>query len=129
MGQQQLLLLVLAVVIVGIAIVVGINLFAANAVESNRTALIADLNNLYQLTTVFKKTPTYFGGGGNSFIGFIIPTNLTSTPNGTFNISTPGSAFSITFDGVGKEIGNDGTTPIKYSGRVTPEKIIITQIN
>ena len=36
MGQQQLLLIVLGVIVVGIAVVVGTKLFNANAVSSNR---------------------------------------------------------------------------------------------
>ena len=46
MGQQQLLLIVLGVIIVGIAVVVGINLFNANATNANRDAVVSDLNNL-----------------------------------------------------------------------------------
>ena len=36
MGQQQLLLIVLGVIVVGIAVVVGINLFNANAEYAER---------------------------------------------------------------------------------------------
>ena len=35
MGQQQLLLLVLSAIIVGVSIVVGINMFATNAYQAN----------------------------------------------------------------------------------------------
>ena len=37
MGQQQLLLIVLGVIVVGIAVVVGINLFSANAVSDRKS--------------------------------------------------------------------------------------------
>ena len=40
MGQQQLLLIVLGVILVGIAIILGVNLFRANAVESKRNNVI-----------------------------------------------------------------------------------------
>jgi len=46
MGQQQLLLIVLGVIIVGIAVVVGINLFNANATNANRDGVISDLNKI-----------------------------------------------------------------------------------
>ena len=46
MGQQQLLLIVLGVIIVGIAIAVGISMFKSNAQSSNRDQVINDLNNL-----------------------------------------------------------------------------------
>ena len=36
MGQQQLLLIVLGVIVVGVAVIIGINLFRANAIEQKR---------------------------------------------------------------------------------------------
>ena len=45
MGQQQLLLIVLGVIIVGIAVVVGINLFNANAEESAKDTIVSEGTN------------------------------------------------------------------------------------
>nr|MBC8383659.1 hypothetical protein [Candidatus Cloacimonadota bacterium] len=45
MGTQQILLIVLSVIIVGIAVAVGITMFNAQSVNSNRNACIADMNN------------------------------------------------------------------------------------
>lgn len=42
MGQQQLLLLVLAAIIVGVGVIVGINMFGSNAEEANRDAMLQD---------------------------------------------------------------------------------------
>ena len=42
MGQQQLILLVLATIIVGLAIVVGIRAFNENAIKSNADAMTQD---------------------------------------------------------------------------------------
>ncbi len=76
MGQQQLLLIVLGVIVVGIAVVVGINLFNANAVASNRDAVISDLNNLGAMAQQYYKKPASMAGGGNTFTGWTIPTQL-----------------------------------------------------
>jgi len=46
MGQQQILLIVLGIIIVGIAIVIGIDNFQSKAVQANRDAVIIDLNYL-----------------------------------------------------------------------------------
>ena len=46
MGQQQLLLIVLSVIIVGIAVVVGIQMFGASAASSNLEAVTSDLLHL-----------------------------------------------------------------------------------
>jgi Tfp pilus assembly protein PilE len=111
MGQQQLLLIVLGVIIVGIAIVVGINLFNANAVSANRDAVVSDLNNLAAMAQQYYKKPTSMGGGGNSFTGWTIPSGLTSNANGTYAIKTAGTSTSVQIEGVGTEkVGTDTVT-------------------
>ena len=73
MGQQQLLLIVLGVIIVGIAVVVGINLFNANAEESTKDGVVSDCTNLGAMAQQYYKKPTSMGGGGNSFVGWEVP--------------------------------------------------------
>ena len=46
MGQQQLFLIILGVIIVGIAIAVGLSLFTAQSIQSSRDAIINYLDNL-----------------------------------------------------------------------------------
>jgi hypothetical protein len=67
MGQQQLLLIVLGVIIVGIAIVVGINLFNANAESSAQDSIVSQGTNIGAMAQQYYKKPTALGGGGNSF--------------------------------------------------------------
>ena len=43
MGQQQLILLVLATVIVGLAIVIGIRAFTENSIRANSDAMVQDM--------------------------------------------------------------------------------------
>ncbi|BDQ04039.1 hypothetical protein [Ignavibacterium sp.] len=85
MGQQQLLLIVLGVIIVGIAIVVGINLFNANAEESAKDTMVSEGTNLGALAQQYYKKPTAMGGGGNTFTGWTIPSKLVNTPTGSWN--------------------------------------------
>ena len=66
MGQQQLLLIVLGVIVVGIAVVVGINLFNASAVSANRDGVVSDLNNLGAMAQQHYKKPASMGGGGQA---------------------------------------------------------------
>ena len=79
MGQQQLLLIVLGVIIVGIAVVVGINLFNANAEESAKDTIVSEGVNLGAMAQQYYKKPVALGGGGNTFTGFTIPARLDST--------------------------------------------------
>ena len=82
MGQQQLLLIVLGVIIVGIAIVVGINLFNANAEESAIDTLVSEGTNLGAMAQQYYKKPVALGGGGNSFTNFTIPEKLRTSSLG-----------------------------------------------
>jgi hypothetical protein len=130
MGQQQLLLIVLGVIVVGIAIVVGINLFNANSVAANRDSVISDINNLGAMAMSHYKKPASMGGGANSFDGslgtpiipFAIPADLDTTANGTY-AATP-AAQTCQIVAVGKEIGNNGTTPIQYTASVNNRGVV-----
>ncbi len=84
MGQQQLLLIILGVIIVGIAIAVGLSLFSAQSVQSNRDAMINDLNNLSAQAYQFRIRPSSMGGGQGDYTTFAIPTKMKTNENGTY---------------------------------------------
>ncbi len=127
MGQQQLLLIVLGVIVVGIAVVVGINLFNANAVSANRDGVVSDLNNLGVMAQQFYKKPASMGGGANTFTGWTVPAQLDTTANGTYTATV--SAQSVTLVGLGTETGNDGSTKVKATATVTPTAITVVTNN
>ncbi len=124
MGQQQLLLIVIGVIIVGIAIVVGINLASTSAQSANRDAVIADLNNIGAYAQQYYRKPKSLGGGGNTFTGFTIPPSLATTGNGTYTATV--GATVVTIVGTGTETGNDGKTKVKATAVVTPDNITVT---
>ena len=107
MGQQQLLLIVLGVIIVGIAVVVGINVFTASSKNANRDAIIADLTTVAAMAQQHFRKPTAMGGGGNSFTGFTIPSTLRQTANMSAAMANPtivaGANGSITFTATSTE--------------------------
>ena len=98
MGQQQLLLIVLGVIIVGIAVVVGINLFNANAEESTKDGVVSDCTNLGAMSQQYYKKPTSMGGGGNSFVGWEVPETLDSTAYGLYTAAPTAANVVITGD-------------------------------
>ena len=65
MGQQQLLLLVLGIVIVGLAVVVGINAFSENRIKSNADAMVTDGLRIASDVQAYVLKPTQFGGGND----------------------------------------------------------------
>ena len=127
MGQQQLLLIVLGVIIVGIAVVVGINVFTASASQANRDGVIADLTNLASLGQQWYRKPTALGGGGNTFTGWTVPGALDTTGNGTYEATV--AAQTVTLVGTGTEKGNNGTSAVKVTMVVGPNSITSTTIN
>jgi Tfp pilus assembly protein PilE len=97
MGQQQLLLIILGVIIVGIAIAVGLSLFSAQSIESNRDAMINDLSNISAHAYQYYIRPTSMAGGGGTFAGYTIPIKMSSNDNGIYAVVGAGTATQITF--------------------------------
>ena len=126
MGQQQLLLIVLGVIVVGIAVVVGINLFNANAVSSNRDGVVSDLNHLGAMAQQFYKKPTSQGGGGNAFTGWTLPEELDTTANGNYVLTV--NAQSLTIEGYGTELAPNGSK-INHTATVGPSSITVVKTN
>ena len=62
MGQQQLLLLVLATIIVGIATVVGIQAFSQNNIKSNADAMMNDAVRIASDAQAWAQKSAPFGG-------------------------------------------------------------------
>ena len=62
MGQQQLLLLVLGIVIVGLAVVVGINAFGENDKKANADAMVTDALRIASDCQAWDLKPGQFGG-------------------------------------------------------------------
>jgi Tfp pilus assembly protein PilE len=122
MGQQQLLLIILGVIVVGIAVAVGITMFNDSAVSANRDAVTNDLVNLASRAQQYYRRPTALGGGGGSFVNLtsgsgmklITKTSGSSMANGngTYTIVSS-SASTIQFQGLGSETGNDGSNKVK----------------
>jgi len=109
MGQQQLLLIVLGVIIVGIAVVVGINVFTASSLEANKSALVADLQTIGSMAQQYYRKPAAMGGGGNTFTGWTVPAALDSTANMGASITATVAAQTVTLLATGTENGANGS--------------------
>jgi hypothetical protein len=67
MGQQQLLMVVLSMVLIGVAIVVGATMMQVNAMENMRAVLIHDLLTYAGKARGYYWRPPYLGGAGRDF--------------------------------------------------------------
>jgi hypothetical protein len=70
MGQQQLLLIVLGIIIVGVALVVGLHLYTAYERQSQIDSITIELQSYASMALAYYKKPKSLGGGGHSFDGF-----------------------------------------------------------
>ncbi len=108
MGQQQLLLVILVTVIVGIATVVAINTFSSASEAANRDAVTNDVVAIAAAAQSFYIKPKMLNGGGNDFTGIsfrdIAFAGVSSgtfdkaiNVNGTYEISAAGATeFTVT---------------------------------
>lgn len=111
MGQQQLLLIVLSTVIVGIAIAVGINIVNSSAGQANRDSVMQDLVTLGERAKDWYRKPAVMGGGQGEFTGFTFDAIgwPASNENGSYVFTIP-NVDQIVFTGTGVEdLDDDGT--------------------
>ncbi|MCB2204180.1 hypothetical protein KQI65_05475 [bacterium] len=107
MGTQQLLLVVLGVIVVGIAVSIAIFIFGSNAEQANKDALTQDCLHLASVAQGYYKKPRMLGGGNNSFTGLQISdcgmedfgTGSGQNLNGTFTIQKA-DGMSLTIQAV-----------------------------
>jgi hypothetical protein len=129
MGQQQLLLIILAIVIVGLAIVAGISIFRGSAVDAARDAVSLDVQDLGARAQAYYRKPHLLGGGGSSFttsygqvIGIGALTTMTSNNNGRYFIDPSAStAQRLVIVGKGNEVV--GTDSVEVQAIVTSTSI------
>jgi hypothetical protein len=103
MGQQQLLLIVLGVIVVGIAIIAGISLFGSSHEESVKDELVSQCVAIGVNAQQFFLKPVAMGGGENTFntggqgnAGYVIPVSMQSTTNGTYSGEPTATTYTIT---------------------------------
>lgn len=134
MGTQQILLIVLSVIIVGVAIAVGISMFNSQSYNSNKTAIASDAQSYATQAVQYFKTPQSQGGAGGAdslmtapkvavFLSFLDSGNKTTNENGTYTItSASGTQVVITGVGTAKKGGKNPqvvTTVALPEGTVT----------
>ena len=129
MGQQQLILLVLGIVIVGLAVTIGIQAFSENAKKANMDALVDDAIEFATSAQTWMLKPSIYAGGNNSCLttcnwstvtftqlGFNSSSGNYSNVNGQFVLDVSTST-EIIITGTNSDYGNQvevtvrGTNP------------------
>lgn len=129
MGQTQLLLVVLGLLLVGVAVFVGVSIFSANTIESTRNAIIVDLGNFAARATQYYWKPTTQGGGGKSFMNITLSQiyPMAENENARYYIESA-SDDQCVIVGVGKIVTtNDDSIRVRI--RVTTQRNIVEILN
>ncbi len=111
MGQQQLLIIVLGVLIVGMAIYGALNWMDSYGQSNQRDMIIQRMNVLVGEAKKYAAKTAALGGGDGSFLGFAPPAKLTTTSDMRI-FSTAGDTW-VLFQGFGTKIGEDGKSPVQ----------------
>jgi len=123
MGQQQFLLLVLGIVIVGLAVVVGIQAFGENQRKANADALVNDGVRIASDIQAWALKPAAFGGpatAGNfstvdfGDLGYQATSGAYTNLNGSFSL-TP-AAGSVLISGTSVNLTPANTVSIRVCG-------------
>jgi hypothetical protein len=128
MGQTQLLLVILGLLLIGVAIFVGVEMFTQRSVDDVRNAVMTDLNNYAARALAYYGKPATQGGGNKTFTGVSMSMIFPSSENvnGRYYIESA-QDDNCTIIGVGKAIS--GMDSIRIRIRVTPERNTIQIIN
>ena len=131
MGQQQLLLIILGVIIVGIAIAVGVSQFGAHSTQANKDGVTSSLVNIAANAYQFKIRPTSMGGGGGAYdnskgatAAYTVPSKMSADDNGTYTLTSAAAATAVikgtstinTTWSASCTVNDTGKTTITYTG-------------
>ncbi|MDP2365219.1 MAG: hypothetical protein Q8M94_15815 [Ignavibacteria bacterium] len=120
MGQQQLLLIVLGVIIVGIAVLLGIVIFRQSSIDQKRDLLINEGITVANNAREYFHKPKPYGGGGYSFTGWQIPSQMITSANGSYTAIVNPTDVEIT--GIGNELVS-GTDLVEVQFIVTSDAV------
>lgn len=85
MGQSQLLIIAISVLIIGIAILAGAGFFQADDIEANKKAMVNDVNHIAMNAARYYRRIAALGGGSYSYMSYVLPAGYRSNLNGTYS--------------------------------------------
>ena len=136
MGQQQILFLILAICVIGIAVTVGVIKVQQGDLDDRREVVIAELERLASKAQEYYRRPAHDGGGDSSFIqltarpqGIKMLTDAPSSNYGDFSVRISRTSSYVQLIGVGLDRGLDPHYPVRIMMTVWPESTAATILN
>ncbi len=84
MGQSQLLIIAISILIIGIAILAGVGYFQSDDIEANKKAMIDDVHHIAANAVRYHRRIPALGGGGSKYDGYALPKGYQSNLNGRY---------------------------------------------
>ncbi len=117
MGQSQLLIIAVSVLIIGFAILAGVGYFRSDDVQANKHAMINDVNQIAHLSVRFYARPKSLQGGDHSFVGFVLPDHFRSTLNGKYSTIVVSSNLLMVMAISARDSSNTMTAEVGPDGK------------
>lgn len=114
MGNQQILLIILATIIVGIAVSVGISMTREYYDDSTGDSVQAALLRVVNDAIIYYERPSSIGGGGKSFKGYTLADNAKSDDNARYSIGNLSNGIFVVAWAKGGGINDQMTASLKY---------------
>ncbi len=123
MSNQQILLIILAILIIGATLAVAITFFNDQSAASNRDGLTSDLLNYSVRAHQYYVRPKTWGGGEKSFEGLTMEyiTNRPTNAHGSYSILSV-AEDQVVMRGVGISQGTDGN-PVTVTMTIFPDSV------
>jgi hypothetical protein len=83
MSEHQAIIFIISVIVITLLIWVGFGMFMDAHRASQKDDFLSAMNNIGAAATAYRMKPGVLGGGGGAYIGFNIPSHLTSLDAGT----------------------------------------------
>ena len=115
----------MALIICSIAIIALSKCYVGKVVSYNRKGLTEDLYNFGFIAQQYYRRPVSVCGGGNSFIGWTIPSKFDTTSYGIYKATV--LSQDITIIGIGNELC--GGSRIVHKAIITPTAVKIVETN
>ena len=140
MGTQQIMLVILSVVLIGISVLFAVIIFGNHAANTNRQLVVNELDFLASQAIRYWRTPVGMGGASNDIdesdqanLEFFLrwSGDSNSTESGTYSILANADG-TIKITGIGTEIGRDRENPIEVLIHINPgtrEPFQVTFVN
>ncbi|MCX7798519.1 MAG: hypothetical protein N2249_07840 [Melioribacter sp.] len=127
MGIQQLLIIAVSIIILGLSIYISYYFIQYYLQTSNREELITTLNKLCLSAQQYYRKPREQGGGAGSFLGWSLPQEFKNYKNGIIRAIVKND--EVNFNAIGNYLGIDNDYRVNVDAVVNSSEVRIIVVN